>query len=363
MKDYCRAAEFVTARIHETKFAIVSTSGTKALQVALQALKEIHGWSDGDEVIVPSVTFVATLNIILHNNMKPVLVDVDKDYYEIDPNLIEEKITKRTRAIIPVHLFGQPCDMDPILEIANKHDLKIIEDSCETMFARYKGRMTGTFGEIGCFSTYVAHLISTGVGGINTINNPDLAVKIRSLLNHGRDSIYISIDDAKGKSSEKVKEIIKKRFSFINLGHSSRLTEFEGALGLSQLDDWEEMIRKRRENARYLIEGLSEFNEFIQLPKIRPETEHSFMMFPIVLLNEEKTRVVNILEDNGVETRDMLPITNQPVYGDILNINKEDYPVSEWINNNGFYIGCHQDLSKDDLDKIIEIFKTKVFIN
>ncbi|MBW2965516.1 DegT/DnrJ/EryC1/StrS family aminotransferase, partial [Candidatus Woesearchaeota archaeon] len=325
------------------------------------SLKEIYNWNDSDEVIVPSVTFVATLNIILHNKMTPVIVDVDKDYYELDPSLIEEKITEKTRAIIPVHLFGQPCDMDPILEIAKKHDLKIIEDSCETMFAKYKGKFTGTFGEIGCFSTYVAHLISTGVGGINITNNPDLAVKLRSIFNHGRDAIYISIDDTKGKSESEFKEIIKKRFSFVNLGHSFRITEFEGALGLSQLDNWEEMINKRRENADYLIKNLSIFKDHIQLPAIRPDTEHSFMMFPIVLLKEEKTRVITLLEENGIETRDMLPITNQPVYRKYLDIKEEDYPVAKWINKGGFYIGCHQDLTKEDLDKIIDVFKTKIF--
>ena len=200
------------AKIHGAKFAIASSSGTSALQVAIQGLKELNDWKDGDEIIVPSVTFVATMNIVLHNNLKPVIIDVDKNYYEINPELIEEKITKRTRAIIPVHLFGQPCDMEPIMKIAKKHNLKVIEDSCETMFAKYKGKFTGTFGEIGCFSTYVAHLISTGVGGINTTNDPLLAVKLRSLFNHGRDAIYISIDDVKNKSDKEFKEIIQKRF-------------------------------------------------------------------------------------------------------------------------------------------------------
>jgi len=349
------------ARIHGAKFAIASSSGTSALQVAIQGLKEINGWKDGDEIIVPSVTFVATMNIVLHNNLKPVIVDIDKDYYEINPDLIEKKITKRTRAIIPVHLFGQPCDMEPIMNIAKKHNLKIIEDSCETMFAKYKGKFTGTFGEVGCFSTYVAHLISTGVGGINTTNDHVFAVKLRSLFNHGRDAIYISIDDVKNKSDKEFKEIIQKRFSFVNLGHSARITEFEGALGLAQLENWEEMIKKRRENASYLIKNLSALKDYIKLPKIRPGTEHSFMMFPIVLLKEKKQRVINILEENGIETRDMLPLTNQPVYKKIMNINEEDYPVAKWINENGFYIGCHQELTKKDLDTIINVFKTKVF--
>lgn len=127
--------------------------------------------------------------------MKPVLVDVEPDFYGINPVLIEEKITPRTRAIIVVHLFGLPADMEPILDIAKRNNLKIIEDSCETMFASYKGRKVGSLGNIGCFSTYVAHLLITGVGGLNTTNEPAYAVKMRSLINHGRDSIYLNIDD------------------------------------------------------------------------------------------------------------------------------------------------------------------------
>ena len=349
------------AKIHQSKFSIVSTSGTHALQIALQSLKELYGWDAWDEVIIPAVTFVATANIVFHNNLTPVLVDIEPDYYGIDPKLIEQKITNKTRAIIPVHLFGQPCDMDPILEIANKYNLKIIEDSCETMFAKYKNKFTGTFGDIGCFSTYVAHLISTGVGGINTTDSPELAQKMRSLFNHGRDLIYFSIDDVKNKPDKEFKEIVKKRFSFVNLGHSSRLTEFEGALGLSQIENWEWMIEQRRKNAAYLTEGLSCLDNEIQLPKIRPETEHSFMMFPIILKKEEKTRVINLLEDNGIETRDLLPLTNQPVYKNIPNFREDDYPIAKIANNNGFYIGCHQDLTQKDIDKIIKTFKTKIF--
>ena len=297
------------ARLHGCRFGIMSNSGTSALQLALQAMKEIHGWQDGDEVLVPAVTFVATANIVLHNRMIPVLVDVDPLYYGLDPALMEKAITPRTRAVIPVHLFGQAADMDPILEVARKHSLKVIEDTCETMFANYKGRRVGSLGDVGCFSTYVAHLIVTGVGGINTTNNPDYMIKIRSLLNHGRDSIYISIDDAKDKQGEELHTIIERRFSFVSVGHSFRVTEMESALGLAQLADWETMIAKRRRNAALLTEALKPFDNVLQTPAIRPDCEHSFMMYPLVLRQEGKRELVNFLEDNGVETRDMLPLT------------------------------------------------------
>jgi dTDP-4-amino-4,6-dideoxygalactose transaminase len=334
----------------------MSNSGTSALHVALQALKEIHGWQDGDEVLVPAVTFVATSNIVIHNKMTPIFVDVEKEYYGIDPKKIEEKITSKTRAIIPVHLFGMPCEMDTIQEIAKKHNLKIIEDTCETMYAKYKEKKVGSLSDIGCFSTYVAHLLITGVGGINTTNNPEYATKLRSLINHGRDSIYISIDDAEGKKGQELKEIIEARFRFVSVGHSFRVTEMEGALGVAQLEILPEIIDKRRKNAAYLLEKLKRFEEHIQLPKIRPHAEHSFMMFPIVMKHESKKGIVEFLENNGIETREMLPLINQPVYEELFNINENEYPVAKWINESGFYIGCHQDVTEDNLNYVVEIF-------
>lgn len=344
------------AKLHGCRFGIMSNSGTSALQLALQAMKELHGWADGDEVIIPALTFVATANIVLHNRMKPLLVDVDPNYYEINPELIEKAITPKTRAIIPVHLFGQAADMAPITEIARKHSLKIIEDSAEAMFANYDGRRVGCLGDIGCFSTYAAHLLVTGVGGLNTTNDPEYAVKIRSLLNHGRDSIYISIDDDKGKSNEELRTIVERRFRFISIGHSFRATEMEAALGLAQLEDWKPGINQRRLNAAYLTQALKTFDNHLQTPDIRPGSEHSFMMYPLVLRTEDKRRLVTFLEENGIETRDMLPLTNQPVYHRLLGWREDDYPVAKWINNNGFYIGCHQDLAEIDLEYIVGSF-------
>jgi len=294
----------------------------------------------------------------LHNRLNPVFVDVDKNYYEIDSSLIESKITPKTRAIIPVHLFGQPCDMDPICTLAKKYNLKIIEDSCETMFASYKGRRVGSLGDIGCFSTYMAHLLTTGVGGISITNNADYAARMRSLLNHGRDSIYISIDDDKNVANNRKKEIIERRFKFVDIGHSFRLTELEGALGVAELENWENIISSRRKNARYLIDNFKSLEDEIQLPRIRKGCEHSYMMFPIVLKNDSKQKLVSFLEKNGIETRDMLPLINQPIYSNMFHIKRGDYPVADWINNGGFYIGCHQGLSQDDLDYIVATVKS-----
>ncbi|MDA2933351.1 DegT/DnrJ/EryC1/StrS family aminotransferase [Acidobacteria bacterium AH-259-D05] len=348
-------AEF--ARRHGCRFGIMSNSGTSALQIALQSMKELHGWEDGDEVIVPAVTFVATVNIVIHNRMHPVLVDVDPRYYELDPELLEARISSRTRAVIPVHLFGHPAEMDPIREIAARYGLKIIEDSCQTMFATYNGQPVGGLGDIGCFSTYAAHLLVTGVGGISTTNDPEYAIRLRSLMNHGRDSIYISIDDDKNKSTEELRMVVARRFKFVNLGHSFRITEMEAALGLAQLEECESIVAARRANARSLLRKLAHLESYLQLPSTRPNSEHSFMMFPIVVREEPKVELVDFLEQNGIETRDMLPLTNQPVYHQLLAWREEDHPVAKRLNKNGFYVGCHQNLTEADLDYMAESFE------
>jgi dTDP-4-amino-4,6-dideoxygalactose transaminase len=354
---YTKKFESVFAAAHNCRFAIMTNSGTCSLMIALAALKNRHGWQDGDEVIVPAVTFIATSNIVIQLNMKPVFVDVDPVYYELDPAKIEEKITSRTRCIIPVHLFGLPCDMDPIMKIAEKYKLRVIEDSCETMFTRYKGKSVGAFGDVGCFSTYIAHILTTGVGGLCTTNDPDLAIQLRSLMNHGRDSIYLSIDDDNNKSKEELEIITKRRFSFVQMGYSFRATEMEGALGLAEFEDREEMMRKRWENGKFLMEKLGRWSEHLQVPQLRPESGHAFMMFPIVMRKEPKAGIVNYLEENGIETRDMLPLINQPFYKKLYDLNEDDYPNAKWINNNGFYIASHQGLTDLEKKYILSMFE------
>ncbi|HRZ85783.1 MAG TPA: DegT/DnrJ/EryC1/StrS family aminotransferase [Candidatus Paceibacterota bacterium] len=353
---FIRKFEEEFSKGHETKFGIAVNSGTDALRIAISCLKEKEKWNDGDEIICPAVTFIASSNVILQNNLNPVFVDVERDTYNIDPNQISDKITDKTRAIMPVHLFGQPADMQPIVDISKNRELKIMEDSCETMFAKYHEKSVGSFGEIGCFSTYVAHLIVTGVGGLAITNNLEYAEIMRSLANHGRDGIYISIDD----DNQVTQEIVEKRFKFIREGFSSRITELEGALGLAQLERKDEILKKRKRNARELISKLSLYENYIQLPVEKSDRDHVYMMFPIVIKDESKIKkrdLVMFLENNNIETRDMLPLTNQPIYTKRFGEEFEDqFPVAKWINNNGFYIGCHQKISSDELEYIIDKF-------
>ena len=349
---YSKKFEQEFAKLHQRQFGVLSNSGTSSLLVALQTLKELGGWNDGDEVIVPAITFVATVNVILHCNLTPVLVDIEKDFYCIDCTLIEQAITPKTKAIIPVHMFGQPADMCYVNAIAQHHNLKVIEDSCEAMFVKHRDKPVGAWGDIACFSTYVAHLITTGVGGVAITDNPEYAEVMRSLVNHGRDNIYISIDDSKG---DRVKEVIGKRFSFERVGHSFRITELEAALGLAQLEDYHFILDPRQQWSFWYDNGLSEYKEYLQLPKIREDSEHAWMMYPIICKQLGlRDMIVQHLESWGIETRRMMPITNQPVYAGMFN--EDNYPVAKWINEGGFYIGIHQYLTNEDVEYVIEKF-------
>jgi len=347
------------AEFHDCGHAVFVNSGTSALSIALACLKEVHGWRDGDEILVPALTFVATANVVLEHNLVPVFVDCDPRTYNMDPTLIEARITPRTRGIMAVHLFGQVAEMDPILEIAGRHGLRIIEDSCETMGVNYKGRKTGSFGDISCFSTYVAHLIVTGVGGLAVTRDAQLAEILRSLANHGRDSIYMSIDDDKDIDGATFSQVIKRRFRFVRRGYSFRATEMEAALGLAQLERLPEILAARQRNAAFLLRELARFEDHLQLPHFDEAThEHAFMMFPIVIRKGSpftKSDLVSHLEAWNVETRDMLPLINQPVYAD-LGIDVSAYPVADWVNNHGFYIGCHQGLKEQDLRYMGAVF-------
>ncbi len=349
------------ARIHGAKYGIFTVSGTSALQVALHAMKSVHRWKDGDEIIVPAVTFVATSNIVLANNLKPVFVDVDPNSYNMDPGKIEEKITRKTRAIIPVHLFGQPAAMDKISKIAKEYGLKILVDSCETMFVKYRGRPLASWGDIVCFSTYVAHLMATGVGGIMLTQSEEYATKMRSLMNHGRDTIYYNIDDDdKVKGEKAIFKMADRRFSFIDIGYSYRLTEMEAALGIEGLKELPGNVKSRQKNAEYLLRNLSSLGKYFKLPYRRAVTEHAYMMFPIVIEKGSgisRQEIITYLESNGIETRYMMPLLNQPIYRKLFPNLEQKYPVAKWINENGFYIGCHQYLSKKDLDYVIKKFK------
>lgn len=330
---FARQFESEFARLHDRKFAIFLDSGTAALQVGLAAMKELYGWQDGDEVLVPALTFVASYNTIVMNNLKPVLVDIRLSDYGMDR---EKMDLSKAVAVMPVHLFGRPSD-PMIRHWAKEQGVKVIADSCETMF------MEGCAeGDVSCFSTYSAHIINTGVGGLATTNDPALALLIRSFANHGRNGIYTGIDDALGS-----KETMSARFSFDRLGYSYRATELQAAIGCAELEVWEDNINARRKHAGEMAMELAD------LPLVLPQVAGSSnMMFPV--LSEQRDALVLHLEQNGIETRPMLPLTNQPYLK--ATVCEDDFPVAKRVNEQGFYVGCHPYLSEDDISHMSRVF-------
>lgn len=358
---FSREFEKRFATLHDCRYGVLSNSGTSSLLVAIQALMYENKWRMGDEVIVPATTFVATPNVVIHSNLIPVFVDVDPDTYNIDMAQVERAITDDTVCVMPVHLFGQPCNMSRLIDIvaATRNRVKIVEDSCETMFARHVNHLVGSWGDIGCFSLYAAHLIVAGVGGIATTNNPDLAKTMRSLVNHGLSDSELRLDEwfspqpAMGRS-----------FRYDRYGHSFRVTELEAAIALAQLDDWEWQMARRTANAMELTKGLDYINErygeVIHTPKLGAGNHRVWMMYPIVLNKDnngeyvKKEKLTNYLNERGIETRDMLPILGQRVY---TWLDPSDYPVSNWIRHSGFYVGCHQDLGREDMGYILSVME------
>jgi perosamine synthetase len=338
---YSVAFENKFATLHGCQYGVLSNSGTSSLVVALQAAKEYYGWNDGDEVIVPALTFVATVNAILHNNLTPILVDVEADYYNIDVTQIEAAISPYTKAIIPVHLFGQPANMPAIMEIAQRHELVVIEDSCETILAEIEGKVVGSWGDMACFSTYVAHHLVMGVGGITTTNNPILERLLRSLVNHGIDLDQLPNGDDYDPT------YLARKFSFTRIGHSFRITELEAAIGCAQLKHILNTVKVRQRNAHCLTEQLSRLSHLIQTPSIRLNATHTFMVYPLVMAYDDKAGIMAWLAENDVEVRDMVPLTNQPCYRGLFDEN--DYPIAKNINRRGFYVGCHQGLCDTDM--------------
>jgi perosamine synthetase len=232
------------------------------------------------------------------------------------------------------------------MSIAHWYGLDVIEDSCETMFAGINGKSVGSFGDMACFSTYVAHLIVGGVGGLVTTNDPAYADMCRSLMAHGRDSIYTNIDD-----DDKIsKTMIERRYKFDRVGYSYRCTEIEAAIALSELERWKDNLTARRSNAALLIQLLKPVEDKLQLPFIPEGYDHSFMMFPFVCKEGvNRDALLLYMEHKGIETRFMFPLLSQPIYQKLFPGLAAQYPVASRLEKQGAFIGMHQGLYNRDI--------------
>lgn len=317
------------AQYSDAKYGIATSSGTTALHTALVAA----GVEQGDEVVTTPFTFAATSNSILYSNATPVYADIDPKTFNLNPEKIEEKITDKTKAIMPVHLYGQPADMDPILEIAEKHDLKVIEDAAQAHGSTYKGKKIGSIGDLGCFSFYPTKNMTTGEGGMVTTNDEELAEKSSMVRAHGE----------------------SKRYEQSLLGYNYRMTDIAASIGLVQLKNIDQINKKRNENAKYLSEGLSDV-EGITTPEIAENVTHVFHQYTI-RVSKDRDAFKDFLTQKEIGTGVHYPIVlyKQPYYQNIgLTGN---CPEAELAANQVISLPVHPSLTQEELDTIISAVK------
>lgn len=355
---YVREFEKRFAELVGTSEAVAVSSGTDADTLALAVLYDF-GAKRGDEIIIPALSFVATGNAVINAGFKPVFVDIELETLNIDTKQIEKVITKRTRAIMPVHLMGKPADMDAIHKIAKKYSLFVINDAAEAHGAVYKGKNIGTLGDMSAFSLYLAHIITTIEGGIITTNRKDFAEIIRSLRSHGRAcKCGVCILNTKSAYCAKRFKYGKDiRFIFERLGYSCKMNELEAAVGLGSLNIYHKIIDKRRKNLFALMDGLQKFSSYVTTIKEEKYEKIGPHAFPIIVKKEAgftRDQLVVYLEKKGIDTRDLFSSmpTQCPGFA-FLGYKLGDFPNAEFIGNNGLHIGVHQDLSKEHIDYFI----------
>lgn len=305
------------------EYAVATSSGTTALHTALLAI----GIGPGDEVITSPFTFIASVNSIVFTGATPVFVDIDPDTYNINPQLIEEVITENTKAIMPIHLFGLSCDMDAIMEIAQKHNLLIVEDACQSHGAVYRGKRVGTFGT-GAFSLYPTKNITSAEGGMITTNSVDIAEKSTIIRQHG----------------------MRKRYFHDRLGYNFRMTDIQAAIGLEQLKKLNSFNIRRIENAEYLNAKLNG----VETPKIPDEYGHVFHQYTIRVERDHRDKLQQYLAEKGVGTGIYypVPVHRQNYYTKKLGF-KIYLPEAEKAASEVLSLPVHPGLSEHDLDKIV----------
>jgi len=322
-----RFAEFIG-----TKYALAVSSGTAALHLALVSL----GIKEGDEVIVPDLTFIATANAVRYTGAKPVFADIDQEIWCISPEDIRMKITSKTKAIIPVHLYGHPADMDQILEIAKEYGLYVVEDCAEAHGAEYKGKKVGSIGDCGVFSFYGNKIVTTGEGGMITTNDEKLYERARHLRDHAMSK--------------------EKRYWHTEIGYNYRITNIQAALGLAQLERIDQIIQKKREIFKMYEDGLKDLEGI----SLNPEKEWAKNVYWMICFvnwsfdEEKRDSFMRKLKDKGIDTRPFFyPCSVMPMYKRDGFVN----PISYKIYKKGVNLPSGYNLTEEEVKYIIKVIK------
>ncbi len=320
---------------------VATSSGTDAGIVAMASLLD-RGAQRGDEVITPALAFVASANCILASGLTPRFVDVELETLNIDPSLIEAAITPKTRAIQVVHTMGRPCKMKPILEIAKRYNLLVIEDCCEAHGATLHNQVVGSFGSMGLFSFYTAHMICSGEGGMISVNTPDLDILCRSIRSHGRrgGELY---------------------FAFDRVGFNSKMNDLEAAIGLEGLEMFDANFQLRRRYLARLHELLEPLLEHLILYRDEDGEVICPHAYPIVMRDPHQPihELYQFLEKNGIQCKTLFgSLPTQHKAFEFLRIPKGTFPVAERIGQTGLHFGIHQYLKNEDIEFVAEMIQS-----
>ncbi len=312
------------------KHAVASSSGTTALHLSLLAA----GIGPGDEVITTPFTFAATGNSVLYVGAKPVFVDIDYGTYNIDPEKIEKAVTDKTKAIMPVHLYGQPADMDPINRTANEHGLTVIEDAAQAHGAVYNGKKAGSLGDMGCFSFYPTKNMTTSEGGMITTDRDEIAEKTRILRAHGE----------------------SERYTHVMLGYNFRMTDIAAAIGIVQLKKLEKFNEKRIKNARFLTEHIDKLNG-IKAPYVAGNVKHVFHQYTVRVEKSKRNELMKFLNNRDIGTgiHYPKPIYQQKLYQELGF--STSCPEAENASSEVLSLPVHPSLEDSDLEKIVSVLK------
>ncbi len=321
----------------KSKFSCSVSSGTAGLHMAVKAL----GLKENDEVVTSPFSFVASSNCLLYERVKPVFVDIEDKTFNMDSEKIEAAITKKTKAILVVHIFGQSADMEKIMKIAKKYHLKIIEDACESLGATYNRKMAGTFGDIGTYAFYPNKQMTTGEGGIVVTNSKDIYRLCKSLRNQGR--------------NDQEDWLVHER-----LGYNYRMNEMSAALGITQLKKLEWMISKKRLLAS-MYNGYFRNVKNIKIPETGVKRTHSWFVYVIRIQKGMRDLVMKKLSDAGIQTKPYLPVIHlQPFMIKMFNYKKGDFPVAEKISSETLALPFFIGLAKKEIEYIVNQVKKAV---
>ena len=334
---FVRLFEKNFSSFNKRKFGIAVSNGTAALEIAVKSLN----LKKNSEVLIPAFSIISTANAVIKNNLKPVLIDCDLDTWNINIKETIKKITKKTKAIIITHIYGLPVDLDEIIKIAKKKNIKIIEDAAEVIGLKYKNKICGSFGDLSIFSFYANKHITTGEGGMICTNNKKLYNKCKSLRN-------LSFSNS-----------VFNRYNHDDIGWNYRMTNLQAAIGCGQLKNINWIIRRKMEIGNRYYNKLKSCKNLILQKNLTPYSRNIYWVFGIVLKNKlvsKRDKIMKLLSKKNIGTRTFFyPMNKQKIFRKMKMFKNVNMPISEYISRNGFYIPSGLGLKNNEIDRVIKI--------